>query len=124
MCWLKAVGGAWTTTVRMHASFIWPCVFGSIDCKDEILHYLQCPILWQLAREALSLSEDHFSLGQCLCFVDRSVDKLKLLAYCHSLFHAVKNDKNCIDSSGPTKCTQFIQHRSAQLTRALRPLIA
>ena len=108
----------------MHESVIWPCVFGCIDCEDEILHYVQCPILWQLAREALSLSEDHFSLGHRLCFIDCSVDKLKLLAYCHSLYHAIKNDKDCIDSSGQIKCTQFIQHRSAQLTRALRPLIA
>ena len=33
VCWLKAIG-AWTTTVRMHESVIWPCIFGCVDCKD------------------------------------------------------------------------------------------
>jgi hypothetical protein len=60
MCWLKAIGGAWTTTSRMHELRKWPCVFGCIDCQDEIRHYMQCPVLWQLAREALSISEDFF----------------------------------------------------------------
>ena len=123
MCWLKAIGGAWTTTVRMHESVIWPCIFGCIDRKDEILHYLQCPILWQLALEALSLSEDHFSLGHRLCFIDCTHDKLKLVAYCHTLYHSIKNDKDCIDSTRQIKCSQFIQHRSTLLTRALRPLM-
>ena len=39
MCWLKALGGAWTTTTRMHESVRWPCVFGCTDCQDEIRHY-------------------------------------------------------------------------------------
>ena len=35
MCWLKAIGGAWTTTCRMHEDIIWPCICGCIDCKDK-----------------------------------------------------------------------------------------
>ena len=124
MCWLKAIGGAWTTTCRMHEDIIWPCIFGCQDCKDEILHYLQCPILWQLAREALHISEDHFSLGHRLCFIDCSLDRLKLLAYCHTLYHAIRNDSHCSDDNGNIKSSRFIQNYSSMLSRSLRTLIA
>jgi hypothetical protein len=87
------------------------------------LHYFQCPILWQLAREALHLSEDHFSLGHRLCFIDCSLDRLKLLAYCHSLYHTVRNDRHCIDNNGMIKNSQFIQNYSSLLSRSLRTLI-
>ena len=76
MCWLKAIGGAWNTTCRMHEQIKWPCIFGCVDSKDEICHYLQCPIIWQLAREALLFSENHFSVGHRLCFIDCSLEKL------------------------------------------------
>ena len=123
MCWLKAIGGAWTTTFRMHELNKWPCVFGCLDCSDEIRHYMQCPVLWQLAREALSISEQYFSLGHRLCFIDCSVDKLRLLAYAHLLYHAIKNDSDCVQSNGLIKSSQFVQQKSTNLVKALRPLV-
>ena len=107
----------------MHELNKWPCVFGCIDCSDEIRHYMQCPVLWQLAREALSISEQHFSLGHRLCFIDCSVDKLRLLAYAHLLYHAIKNDCDCVQSNGLIKSSQFIQQKSSNLVKALRPLV-
>jgi len=124
VCWLKAIGGAWTTTVRMHEGIIWPCIFGCIDCKDEICHYLLCPVLWQLAREALLISEDYFSIGHRLCLIDGSHDKLRLLAYTHTLYHSLKNDTECRDSNGLIKDSQFIQQRSSHLVKAIRPFVA
>ena len=124
VCWLKAIGGAWTTTVRMHEGIIWPCIFGCIDCKDEILHYLQCPVLWQLAREALLISEDYFSIGHRLCLIDGTHDKLRLLAYTHTLYHSLKNDTECRDANGLIKDSQFIQQRSSHLVKAIRPFVA
>ena len=108
----------------MHEGVKWPCVFGCTDCKDEILHYLQCPILWQLAREALLLSEEHFSLGHRLCYIDCSRDKLRLLAYSHTLYHALKNDTECVNASGVIKDSQFIQQRSCRLIKAIRPFVS
>jgi len=123
MCWLKAIGGAWTTTARMPEPVKWPCVFGCLDCRDEIRHYMQCPVLWQLAREALSISEQQFTLGHRLCFIDCSVDKLRLLAYTHLLYHTIKNDSECVQSNGQIKCTQFIQQKCSNVVKALRPLV-
>ena len=108
ICWLKAIGGAWTTITRMHESIKWPCVFGCIDCQDEIRHYMQCHVLWQLAREALKLSEEYFSLGHRLCFIECSLDMLRLLAFSHLLYHSLKNDIECVNASGINKYSHFI----------------
>ena len=123
MCWLKAIAGAWTTTRRMPEPINWPCIFGCIDCADEIRHCVQCPILWQLAREALSISEQHFSIEHRLCFVECSLDKLRLLAYSHLLYHALNNDRECIQCIGQIKCPRFVQQKGSNLSRALRPLV-
>ena len=123
MCWLKAIGAAWTTTSRMHELNKWPCVFGCIDCSDEVRHYTQCPVLWQLAREALSISEQYFTLGHRLCFIDCSVDKLRMLAYGHLLYHAIKNDSDCVQGNGTIKCFQFIQQKTTNLVKTPRPFV-
>ena len=124
MCWLKAVAGAWTTTVRMHSIHILPCIFGCPQARDQFRHYLICPILWQLAREALSLSEEYFSIGHRMCLVDCSKDKLRLLAYSHILYHALKNDTDCVNASGIIKDSQYIQQNSSNLIKALRPFVS
>ena len=97
---------------------------GCIDSQDEIRQYMQCPVLWQLAREALSISEQYFILGHRLCFIDCSVDKLRLLAYAHLLHHAIKNDSGCVQSNGVIQSTQCIQQKSTNLVEALKPLVA
>ena len=99
-------------------------LFGCTDCKDEILHYLQFPILWQLAREALLLSVEHFSIGHRLCFIDCSRDRRRLLAYSHTLYHALKNHRECVNALGMVKDSQFIQQRSCHLIKALRPFVS
>ena len=123
MCWLKAIAGAWTTTRRMPELIKWPCIFGCKDCSDEIRHYMICPILWQLGREALSISEQHFCIGHRLCFIDCSVDKLRLLAYVHLLYHALKNDRDCVQCDGLIKSSNYVQQKSSNLVKALRPLV-
>ena len=99
MCWLKAITGAWTTTSRMHQDIVWPGIFGCEAC-DEVKHYLECPILWQFARETLHLQEYSILIGERLCLINPSIPKLKLLAFCHTLYHACKNDKECVQSDG------------------------
>ena len=45
MCWLKAIGGGWTTSSRMHETVFLPCIFGCIGCKEQFRLYLIYPIL-------------------------------------------------------------------------------
>ena len=53
LCWLRAVGGAWTTTSRMHEAIVWLCVFGCVDAKEGFRNIIQCAILWQIVRLVL-----------------------------------------------------------------------
>eukprot|EP00969_Alexandrium_andersonii_P149154 6595546-Alexandrium_andersonii.AAC.1 len=41
---LKTDANAWTTTHRLHAATLKPCIYGC-NAKDELSHYLKCPVL-------------------------------------------------------------------------------
>ena len=124
MCWLKAVGGGWTTSIRMHESILLPCVFGCPDCPDEFRHYLICPILWQLAKEALNLMETNFAIGHRLCLTEVNVNRVRLLGYCHALYHHIRRSPDCFDSDGCVRDSRFIQRFSVESIRAIKPLIS
>ena len=124
MCWLKAVGGGWTTSIRMHESVLLPCVFGCLDCRDEFRHYLVCPILWQLAKEALNLMETSFEIGHRLCLSEVNINRVRLLGYCHSLYHYIRRSPECFEANGNVRDSRFIQSFAASLVRAIRPLIS
>ena len=53
MCWLKTLSNARHTTSRMHEDVIWPCIFGCTGCADNLMHYLICRVLWQIANEII-----------------------------------------------------------------------
>ena len=123
VCWLKAIGGAWTTSSRMHESIVHPCIFGCVDCCDEFRHYLICPILWQLAREALEIQEPSCAVGHRLCISSVSLDSLKLLGFAHLLYHSLRKDGDCFHSDGTVHPSVIVQRRAAGSFRALLPLV-
>ena len=108
MCWLEAIGGGWTTSIRMQESIALPCVFGCLDCLDEFRHYLICLILWQLAKEALGLMEPSFAIGHTLCLVEVNINRLRLLGYCHTLYHYIRRSPECFDRDGYVRDSRFI----------------
>jgi len=91
VCWLKAIAGAWCTTVRMGEPLKWPCIFGC-DARDEVKHYLNWPVLWQIALECLGGGEMSIFVGDRLCLKEPSVQKLRRLALTHYVYHACKFD--------------------------------
>ena len=123
VCWLKAIGGGWTSSTRMHEATALPCIFGCLDCRDEFRHYLICPILWQLAREALDMRETSGAVGHRLCLSSVNLNKLKLLGYCHLLYHTLRKDSDCYDSHGNVRTSVVVQHVASSSSRALLPLI-
>ena len=123
MCWFKAIGGGWTTSVRMHESISLPCVFGCLDCFDEFKHYLVCPILWQLAKEGLGLMETSFEIEHRLCLREVNINRLRLLGYCHTLYHLIRRSPECFDSDGFVRDSRFIQQFAVDSIRAIKPLI-
>ena len=107
----------------MHESVALPCIFGCLDCKDEFCHYLRCPILWELAREALDMRETSFAVWDRLCLTSSNVNKLKLLGYCHLLYHTLRKDSDCFDQNGLIRSSEVVQRRANSSIRALIPLI-
>ena len=76
----------------MYEAVLWLCVFGCVVSKDELLHYLTCPILWQLAKEASNMQERDLAFQNKLCLTDCSLNRLKLSGYCQTLYHTIRKD--------------------------------
>ena len=104
--------------------FLLPCVFGCLDFNDEFRHYLTCPILLQLAKEALNLYETSFEVEHRLCLAEVHVNRVRLLGYCHSLYHHSLRSPECFDADGNVREYGFIQSFASSLIRALKPLIS
>ena len=114
LCWLKTVGGAWCTSVRLSSYENRPCIFGCTDCRDELCHYLQCPLLWQLASGACDSTELDPSLLHRICLYEPSNEKLRKLAFCHALYHACVNDTGCIKENGMPLSSEIVLARAAE----------
>ena len=123
MCWLKTISGAWCTAVRLSSVENRCCVFGCIDARDSLVHYLVCPILWQFARETLNVSEPAIVMPCRLCLKEPTYDSFKLLAFCHSLHHKVVNDPLCMNMDGHPCCSQIVQLRAIDLAKDSRYLV-
>ena len=123
VCCLKAIAGAWCTSVRLHTAIQWPCIYGCNAARDELKHYLICPVLWQFARETLRIPEPSLSIESRLALVEPSIGKLRVLAFVHSLYHACRNDPGCVDSVGNILSADRVQLRASQLCRSVRHLV-
>ena len=117
--WLKTVCGAWTTSHRMHEEHQLPCFYGCVECNDTLTHYLQCPILWQLAREAIPLEESS-SIAHRLALTEPTTRTLNRLAIAFSLYHNTKNDHVPFDSDLNFSVPNFVQHRAACVASSLK----
>ena len=117
--WLKTVCGAWTTSHRMHEEHQLPCFYGCVECNDTLTHYLQCPILWQLAREAIPFEESS-SIAHRLALTEPTTRTLNRLAIAFSLYHNTKNDHVPFDSDLNFSVPNFVQHRAACVASSLK----
>ena len=137
MCWLKSVAGAWCTSTRLNKAVRLPCIFGCVDSMDNIRHYLICPVLWQFARETLHVYEEHIDIGHRLCLRVPSINKMRLLTFCFSLYHAITHDDGCISATprrthpdgctsaeGVLQCPRVIQSRAVALARSVKHFVA
>ena len=112
MCWLKSLIGGWCTGVRLHSFHERQCIYGCLDCKDDLMHYLVCPILWQLAREVLCVQEVSFLILDRLCIGEPTEIKFKTLAFCHALYHCCVNDAMCMHDDGTPRDSRTVQLRA------------
>jgi len=123
VCWLKTIAGAWCTSHRLHEERLLPCILGC-DERDEIKHYLVCPVLWQLCREFVNFVEESISVESRLCIVQPSIDKLRALSFCHSLYHACRNDSVCVENAGNLETCSIVQQRAGEIARFVKHFVA
>ena len=123
VCWIKAVAGGWCTSHRLHLDPLLPCIFGCED-RDEIKHYIVCPVLWQLCRENLAYTEDSISIVSRLCIAEPTIDKLRALSFCHSLYHACVNDSMCNSCVGIPESGPILQQGACDIARYVKHLVA
>ena len=127
IAWLKTISGGWFTTTRMSEPIKWPCIFGC-DAKDEIGHYLICPILWQFAAESLG-AESSIFMGNRLGFNEPTVQKLKTLAFVHFIYHSCKFDSVCVQllntfcQNHGTSPWRIVQDRAKGFARTCHHLV-
>ena len=96
-CWLRTACGGWTTSARMHGEVSFDqCIFACHCSEDTLSHYLQCPVLWSLAREISRTNELSCSINARLSLSEPSRDQLVLLAFCHSIYHTCINDRESV----------------------------
>lgn len=117
VCWLRTIRGGWTTSIRMHDDVSLQCIFGCQFEDDCMMHYLICPILWQLVIQFLD-GEDSILLSQRLCLQSPSIKKLQRLALACRIYHACKNDCVCIKSN-VVASPHTVQSRGAEFARAV-----
>ena len=120
VCWLRTISGAWTTTHRMGEERVWQCMFGCPNEDDNLLHYLVCPILWQIACGVFK-GEESLSVSERLCLQSPSVVKLQRLSVCHSVYHACKNHPACTVNGFPASAL-IVQNRGYEFSRAMKHL--
>ena len=122
-CWLRTITGAWCTSTRLASVQGRPCIFGCQDIRDELVHYLVCPILWQFARSSLKINEDSMQFLFRICVSEPTSDKLKLLAFTHALFHVCVNDASCMHANGMPRSSQIVQHEAPEIINFCMHLI-
>ena len=58
-----------------------------------------------------------------LCLSEVSINQLRLLGYCHTLYHLIRRSPACHDSDGNIRNSHFVQQFSSDSTRAIVPLL-
>ena len=82
---------SWATSDRYHEEVRLPCLFGC-EAKDELAHYLECPILWAFVNSAEKAHPDQWSCApqERACFVHPDIRSLKCLAVAYRSYHALR----------------------------------
>ena len=70
--------------------------------------------------------ETSFEIGHRLCLVEVNINRLRLLGYCHSLYHHhhIRRSPECFDCDGFVRDSRFIQNFYVEVVRAIKPLIS
>jgi len=89
---IRTITNGWLTTRRMQELPKLPCIFGCVDCSDDLAHYLCCPTLWTIVGEIGPLPFDPtlLSVADRLCLTSPTFDHFRVCGIACWLYHGLK----------------------------------
>ena len=96
MMYIKTMTNSWFT-FRSLANAGAPqldCIFGCVDCADDLLYYLHCDVLWYFVCSAMELDDSWVLLAgiDTVCFPDAGPTHLYTTCVMFNRYHAIRND--------------------------------
>ena len=96
MMYIKTMTNSWFTSKRLANAGVpqLNCIFGCVDCVDDLSHYLQCDVLWYFVCSAMKLDDSWASLVG----IDRvgfpDPDPIHIYTTCvmFKCYHAIRED--------------------------------
>ena len=86
---IKTWVNSWSTSYRYHEVVLHTCLLGCPGEKDELLHYVNCPHIWNVARNAFPHLKFDSTLDR-LCIEDPCTESLRVLAATFPSYHSIK----------------------------------
>ena len=65
----------------------------------------------------MRIQESSILVSQMFCLCGASIDKFKLLAFCHALHHSCVTDSGCMTFEGFPHSSRVVQLRARDLAR-------
>ena len=94
---VKTWVNSWATSRRYHEDTLFPCLLGCEGCQDDLFHYMECPMLWNIIRHHfpnLYLSQTIHGMGFCLSDLPNFPPPELLFDVLASLFHGYHSVKS------------------------------
>ena len=96
MMYIKTMTNSWFTSRRLANAGVRKlnCIFGCEGCEDDLSHYLQCHVIWNLVCSAMRL-DNTWTLLDGIDRVGFPVpDPIHIYAVCvmFKCYHAIRND--------------------------------
>ena len=89
---LRAALNGWCTSFRMNEAVKYPALCGCNHQRDELDHYLCCPVIWSIAAATDSLVYPASKLHACALF-ESSLCTIIRIAVITNAYHFVKNSR-------------------------------
>ena len=80
--------------------------------RDVVTHYFVCSILWQIARETLSIQEMSSLVEKSRCILQPNFNILLLPAFVHTLHHCNISDIGAVIPGVGPLCPNVAQVRA------------
>ena len=89
---IRTWANSWATSERYKETHRLPCIFGCLNARDELSHYIQCEVLWTMIAACTGSRLEDLTItdAQKLCWCTPSLWSCKRLTVAFSVYHALR----------------------------------